>query len=105
MRVGGDCTRVAFDPRDFVASDSKGGVYNLLPDRAVKEFYRPKEVKREEHFWLAVRTVDGKEEYKHVRVHHPPHARGGRCVRSGELKDCPCDQRSGKGGGRCSCYV
>ncbi|CAB1098726.1 unnamed protein product [Ectocarpus sp. CCAP 1310/34] len=102
-RVAGDCTRVAFDPRDLAASDSKGG-YRLLPDEELKRFYRPQKVKREAIFWPAVRTVDGEEEYKHVRVYDPPHARGGDCVGAQQLKECPCDQRSGEGKGRCSCY-
>ncbi|CAB1101870.1 unnamed protein product [Ectocarpus sp. CCAP 1310/34] len=102
QRVSGDCTRVAFDPRDLAASDSKGD-YRLLPDEDVEAYYRPKKVKREELFWPAVRTVDGKEEYKHVRVHNPTHARGRDCVRVRRLQQCPCETRKDKG--RCSHFM
>lgn len=101
-RVEGDCTRVPFDPRDLAAPDSKGD-YHLLPDDEVKAFYRPKKVKREALFWPAVRTVNGEEDYTHVRVHDPPHARGRDCVRAQQLEECPCEQRSLYG--KCSCYL
>lgn len=45
MCVEGDCTRVPFDKLDLAASDAKG-FFALLPDREVREFYRPKKVKR-----------------------------------------------------------
>eukprot|EP00752_Nemacystus_decipiens_P014964 g13323.t1 len=106
MRVEGDCTRIPFDARDLAASDTSGD-YRLLPDAEVKEFYRPKTVKRDMLAWPAVRTVkseDGKEdeEFTHVLVHNPPYARGGDCARK-QPEECPCAQRSGVG--RCSCYL
>eukprot|EP00903_Cladosiphon_okamuranus_P014705 g13627.t1 len=102
QRVAGDCTRVASDPRDLAASDSKGD-NRLLPNEEVQAYYRPKKVKREELFWPAVRTVDGKEEYKHVRVHDPAHARGRDGVRVRRLRQCPCETRRDKG--RCSHFL
>ncbi|CAN0349844.1 unnamed protein product, partial [Ectocarpus sp. 4 AP-2014] len=102
MRVAGDCTRVPFDPRDLVAHDSKGD-YHLLPDEEVKAYYRPKIVKREALFWPAVRTVDGEEEYKHVRADDAANAHGRECVRVKRLEECPCEQRSLRG--KCSCYL
>lgn len=98
LRVDGDCTRVPFFELDLRASDDFGN-FKLLPDREVKEFYRPKTVKHEVLFWPAVRTVDGKEEYKHVRIHDREYTcrdcvlrrPAGDGEKTPTMEDCTCD--------------
>lgn len=57
------CTRIPVDMCD------QWGDYRLVPDLEVKKLYRAKKQKEEALFWPARRMVDGKDEYKHVRVH------------------------------------
>lgn len=90
-----DCTRIPVDESELEVC-GRWENYSLVPDREVEKLYKAKKQKEEALVWPARRMVDGKEEFKHVRVHDGERARGDcKRLKENEIRNvvppCSCD--------------